>query len=171
MQLTQGAGALASYWLRASDRLEEEVTKTWDKITKREKFERDLLLEAERQRRAFEATMSAEELRRMKFQEEKRRLQAKLQGLGINVTDEDMDNEDEKANDPVEHGRAANLSQTDSRRRFLEMYHSCWHILVGISSLQVMSGANKITFNFGGLDIFEVSSVPPKSFMFTVTVK
>merc|ERR1712054_668186 len=110
-ELTTRAGTVAIWFQRASARFEREVNDTWNVVYNREKLERRWQEQIEEERRAAEANMSAAERKRLAFLEEKKRLPEKLAGMGINMNDGDLDDDDEKRANPVEMARSANLAQ------------------------------------------------------------
>ena len=159
-ELTTRAGVVAAWFRRASARFEGEVNDTWTGIYNRERQERLWQEQLEEERRAAEAQMSAEERKRLQFLEEKKRLQEKLQNMGISVNDEGQADDDDKRANPVEMARSAKLAQVKSQRKFLEAHYACWRALVGVHSVLVQSGQNRMQLAFQGLDIFEVAPEP-----------
>jgi hypothetical protein len=159
-ELTSRAGTVAAWFQRASARFEGEVNDTWAGIYNREKQERRWQEQIEEERRAAEANMSAAERKRLLFLEEKKRLQEKLQTMGITMTESDLADDEEKRANPVEMVRIANLAQIKSQRIFLETHYACWRAFVGVHSVLAQSGQNRLQLTFQGLDIFEIMPEP-----------
>lgn len=159
-QLTKGAGFVANRFQSLCARFDSEVTGAWNMITDRETQEKLWEEQAEQARRAAEATMSAAERRRLQFLEEKKRLQEKLMGMGINVQEGDLGNDDEGGTDPVEMMRKTKLEQIKSERKMLEMHHACWRAFVGVHSVMLQSGQNRFQLSLQGLDLWEVCPEP-----------